>query len=66
MDMLLLINDTTGVKPVGKDHPIMQGLYREEQEKVHRMNKELDMLLDGWLERKKKAKPSQGLIVNRL
>jgi hypothetical protein len=45
-DMLLIVNDTTGVVPVGRDHPIMSTLFVEESKTVQGMSTELDRLLN--------------------
>ncbi|KAF1957781.1 hypothetical protein CC80DRAFT_33718 [Byssothecium circinans] len=53
-DMLVVINDTTGVVPVGSDHPIMAQLFVEETKTVSGLSNELDSLLNGLLERRMK------------
>ncbi|KAF2264819.1 hypothetical protein CC78DRAFT_553334 [Lojkania enalia] len=53
-DMLLVINDTTGVVPVGPEHPIMSRLFVEETKTVTQLGGELDGLLNKWLESKRK------------
>lgn len=53
-DMLLVINDTTGVVPVGRDHPLMSQLFVEETKTVTQLGGELDLLLNNWLETKRK------------
>jgi hypothetical protein len=53
-DTLLLINDTTGVVPVGRDHPLMSRMFVEETRAVTQLGGELDLLLTNWLEAKKK------------
>lgn len=53
-DMLLVINDTTGVVPVGRDHPIMAQLFVEETKAVSGLSTELDSLLNGLLDKRKK------------
>lgn len=60
-DMLVVINDTTGVVPVGRDHPLMSHLFVEEQKSVTQLGGELDLLLNNWLEskRKKHAAPAK-------
>lgn len=52
-DMLILVNDTSGVVPVGVDHPIVAGLFGEERASLERLGRELDGLLGGWIERKR-------------
>ncbi|KAF2794805.1 hypothetical protein K505DRAFT_349056 [Melanomma pulvis-pyrius CBS 109.77] len=55
-DMLLIIHDTTGVVPVGPDHPLMSRLFVEETRTVTGLSGELDSLLNNWLEKKRKTK----------
>lgn len=52
-DMLLVVHDTSGVVPVGPDHPIMAGLFVEERGVVKELGGQLDGLLGEWLERKR-------------
>jgi hypothetical protein len=54
-DLLLVVHDTSGVVPVGPDHPLMSDLYREEKGKLGEMNLALDGLLGEWLGRRKKG-----------
>jgi hypothetical protein len=51
-DMLLIVNDTTGVVPVGRDHPIMSTLFVEESKTVQGMSTELDRLLNTLMEKR--------------
>ncbi|KAH7139186.1 hypothetical protein B0J11DRAFT_36956 [Dendryphion nanum] len=53
-DMLLVINDTTGVVPVGPEHPIMSQLFVEETKTVTKLGGQLDLLLNKWLETKRR------------
>jgi hypothetical protein len=57
-DMLLVVNDTTGVVPVGRDHPIMSSLFVEESKTVQGMSSELDRLLNGLMEKRIKRNGS--------
>ncbi|KAF2825804.1 hypothetical protein CC86DRAFT_370694 [Ophiobolus disseminans] len=57
-DMLLVVNDTTGVVPVGRDHPIMSSLFVEETKTVQGMSTELDRLLNGLMEKRMKRNGS--------
>jgi hypothetical protein len=54
-DLLLVVHDTSGVVPVGPDHPLMSDLYREERGKLGAMNHTLDGLLGEWLGRRKRG-----------
>jgi hypothetical protein len=51
-DLILLTRDTTGVVPVGPDHPLMKGLFVEERAKTKEVGDLLDGLLGNWLERR--------------
>ncbi|KAL1645990.1 protein phosphatase regulator [Diplodia intermedia] len=53
-DMLVVVKDTSGVVPVGSDHPIMAGLFSDERSKVAAMGMQLDSLLGDWLSRKRR------------
>ncbi|EKG16800.1 hypothetical protein MPH_06003 [Macrophomina phaseolina MS6] len=55
-DMLVVVNDTSGVVPVGPEHPIMAGLFSDERSKVAAMGMQLDSLLGDWLSRKRRTK----------
>jgi hypothetical protein len=57
-DMLLVINDTTGVVPVGPEHPIMSQLFVEETKTVSGLSIQLDSLLNGLLEKRLKRSVS--------
>jgi hypothetical protein len=52
-DLLLVVHDTSGVVPVGPDHPLMSNLFVEERGKVQEMNSALDNLLGEWLAKKR-------------
>ncbi|KAF2281116.1 uncharacterized protein EI97DRAFT_20511 [Westerdykella ornata] len=53
-DTLMVIHDTTGVVPVGRDHPLMSQLYVEESKTLEQLNGSLDLLLTRWLEEKRR------------
>jgi hypothetical protein len=53
-DLLLMINDTTGVVPVSNDHPLMSGLYVEEAKAAQTLSSELDRLLAGLMDNRMK------------
>lgn len=57
-DMLLIVNDTTGVVPVGRDHPMMKSLFVEENTKLEGMGRELDALLRNLTEKRMKRNAS--------
>jgi hypothetical protein len=51
-DMMVMIHDTSGVVPVGDDHPLMAGLFTEQRKGVQDMMSQLDGLLGSYLQRK--------------
>ncbi|CAN9478954.1 unnamed protein product [Alternaria alternata] len=53
-DMLVVINDTTGVVPVGRDHPLMKDYLAEETKTMQGLSGELDRLLNGLMEKRMK------------
>lgn len=58
-DLLLIVNDKTGVVPLPLDHPTMLGLgFHEHQRQLNDMSARLDGLLNGFLARKA-ARPKQ-------
>lgn len=50
-DLLLVVNDKTGAMP-RKDHPVVQGLFRDENQRLGEIEKKLDGLLGDFLSRK--------------
>ncbi|KAF1941459.1 hypothetical protein EJ02DRAFT_503472 [Clathrospora elynae] len=57
-DMLLVVNDTTGVVPVGRDHPLMRNYLTEETKTMQGLSGELDRLLHGLIEKRMKRAES--------
>ena len=60
-DLLIIVHDKSGVMPAGPDHPITGELFKGERKKLDEMEKKLDGLLGGFLERrrnKNQAAPS--------
>lgn len=53
-DMLVVVNDTTGVVPVGPDHPFMKDLFVEETKMMQNLSGQLDRLLNGLMEKRMK------------
>ena len=51
-DMLVMINDKSGVTPVSADHPLMIDLFSQERKGVQDMMGQLDGLLGTYLRRK--------------
>ena len=50
-DLLIIVNDKTGVK-ARKDHPVVQGLFKEENRKLSEIERRLDGLLGDFLGRR--------------
>jgi len=50
-DMLVVINDTTGVVPVGPEHPWMKNYLAEETKTMQGLSGELDRLLNALMEK---------------
>lgn len=53
-DMLLMVNDVTGVVPASRDHPFMKNLFVEETKTIQGLSGELDRLLTGLMEKRMK------------
>jgi hypothetical protein len=53
-DMLVVINDTTGVVPVSRNHPLMKDYLAEETKTMEGLSGELDRLLNGLVEKRMK------------
>jgi hypothetical protein len=53
-DMLVVINDTTGVVPVGPEHPFMKDYLAEETKTMAGLSSELDGLLQGLMDKRMK------------
>ena len=51
-DMMTMIYDKSGVRPVSDDHPMMAGLYTDQKKGVQDMMGQLDGLLGSYLQRK--------------
>lgn len=60
-DLLTLVKDKSDMKPPSRDHPIVKDLFKEENRKLADMSKELDGLLEGFLERRAKARREKAL-----
>ncbi|KAF2126664.1 hypothetical protein P153DRAFT_369334 [Dothidotthia symphoricarpi CBS 119687] len=54
-DMLVVIYDTTGVEPVGKEHPFMRSFLADEEKRLGALSGELDGLLSGLMGRGRKT-----------
>ena len=51
-DLLLVVHDRSQIKPVGRDHPVVRSLFREENRKLGDISNRLDGLLGDYLARK--------------
>ncbi len=54
-DLMILVNDTSNVKPAGPDHPIVKNFLEEERRQLQEISNELDSLLMGLIARKSKG-----------
>ena len=52
-DLLVVVHDKSQIKPVGRDHPVVKSLFREENRKLGEISNRLDGLLGDYLARKK-------------
>ncbi|CAF3511377.1 unnamed protein product [Fusarium graminearum] len=57
-DLLMVVYDKTDVEPVGKDHPVVSGMFREQNAKLAEITTQLDNMLGDWLARKQRARGS--------
>ncbi|KIW03869.1 hypothetical protein, variant [Verruconis gallopava] len=57
-DLLVVVHDTSGVVPVGPDHPLMSNLFVEERGKVKELETALDKMLNQWLAKKRSMSPN--------
>lgn len=60
-DLLTLVKDKSDMKPPSRDHPLVKDLFKDENQKLADMSKELDGLLDDFLERRAKARREKSL-----
>ena len=51
-DLLVVVHDKSQIKPVGRDHPVVKNLFREENRKLGEISNRLDRLLGDYLTRK--------------
>ena len=52
-DLLVVVHDQSQIKPVGRDHPVVKNLFKEENRKLGEISNRLDGLLGDYLARKK-------------
>ncbi|KEY65599.1 hypothetical protein S7711_08787 [Stachybotrys chartarum IBT 7711] len=55
-DLLLVVYDRTNVEPAGQDHPVVGGLFREQNAKLAEITTQLDNMLGDWLARKQRLR----------
>ena len=60
-DLLTLVKDKSDMKPPSRDHPLVKDLFKDENQKLAAMSKELDGLLDDFLARRAKARREKSL-----
>lgn len=51
-DLLIVVHDKSQIKPVGRDHPVVKNLFKEENKKLGDISNRLDGLLGDYLARK--------------
>ncbi|KAG5934773.1 hypothetical protein E4U60_003561 [Claviceps pazoutovae] len=55
-DLLVVVYDKTNVEPAGTDHPVVGGLFREQNAKLAEITTQLDNMLGDWLARKQRRR----------
>ncbi|KAG5928541.1 hypothetical protein E4U42_000458 [Claviceps africana] len=55
-DLLVVVYDKTNVEPAGNDHPVVSGLFREQNAKLAEITTQLDNMLGDWLARKQRLR----------
>ncbi|GAB0138003.1 hypothetical protein EsDP_00006252 [Epichloe bromicola] len=55
-DLLVVVYDKTNVEPAGNDHPVVGGLFREQNAKLAEITTQLDNMLGDWLARKQRLR----------
>ncbi len=56
-DLLVVVHDKSQIKPVGRDHPVVKNLFKEENRKLGEISNRLDGLLGDYLARKQQRMP---------
>ncbi|KAL2136138.1 hypothetical protein VTI74DRAFT_5361 [Chaetomium olivicolor] len=57
-DLLVVVYDKNNVEPVGPEHPVVGGLFREQNAKLAEITTRLDDMLGDWLARKQRLRGS--------
>ncbi|UKZ64236.1 uncharacterized protein TrAtP1_005456 [Trichoderma atroviride] len=57
-DLLVVVYDKTDVVPASSDHPVVGGLFREQNAKLAEITTQLDNMLGDWLARKQRTRGS--------
>lgn len=55
-NLLLVVHDTSGVVPLGPEDPKVQAWYPDERKQLQSLERDLDGLLQGWVNKKSKVK----------
>ncbi|RDA83955.1 hypothetical protein CP532_6910 [Ophiocordyceps camponoti-leonardi (nom. inval.)] len=55
-DLLAVVYDKSDVEPAGSDHPVVGGLFREQNAKLAEITTQLDNMLGDWLARKQRLR----------
>ncbi|KAL7919917.1 hypothetical protein ACQKWADRAFT_329273 [Trichoderma austrokoningii] len=58
-DLLVVVYDKTDVVPASSDHPVVGGLFREQNAKLAEITTQLDNMLGDWLARKQRTRGSR-------
>ena len=58
-DLLVVVHDKSQIKPVGRDHPVVKNLFKEENQKLGEISNRLDRLLGDYLTRKQQRTPGR-------
>lgn len=54
-NLLLVINDTSSIVRLGPDDDKVLGMFGDERKEAKRLEKDLDRVLEGWIERKRRS-----------
>ncbi|KAK7416814.1 protein phosphatase regulator [Neonectria magnoliae] len=55
-DLLVVVYDKTNTEPESKDHPVVSGMFREQNAKLAEITTQLDNMLGDWLARKQRLR----------
>ena len=58
-DLLVVVHDKSQIKPVGRDHPVVKNLFKQENQILGEISNRLDRLLGDYLTRKQQRTPGR-------